>query len=123
MADVGHYVGVVGTFPMRALDSSTVDAFVGLVERCDGYPTGCWCMGFHPEGLAKGDDWDATNRKRKLERIATGTAHAALVFDDDVCVGWAQVGPTDERPVSRTGPPTTGRTHHCPIGGSPAASS
>ncbi|MEO8266314.1 MAG: GNAT family N-acetyltransferase [Ilumatobacteraceae bacterium] len=30
--------------------------------------------------------------------MAAGTAHVALVFEDDVCVGWCQFGPADELP-------------------------
>ncbi len=55
-------------------------------------------MGFHPDGPAKGDDHAAVNRERKRARVAAGTAHAALVFEDDVCVGWCQFGSADELP-------------------------
>lgn len=55
-------------------------------------------MGFHAEGLDKGDDHARVNRERKRARVAAGTAHAALVFENDVCVGWCQFGPADELP-------------------------
>jgi GNAT superfamily N-acetyltransferase len=55
-------------------------------------------MAFHPEGVDKGDDHAAVNRKRKRARVAAGTAHAALVFEKDVCVGWCQFGAPDELP-------------------------
>jgi GNAT superfamily N-acetyltransferase len=55
-------------------------------------------MGFHPEGLDKGDDHATVNRERKRARVAAGTAHAALVFENDVCVGWCQFGPAEELP-------------------------
>ena len=55
-------------------------------------------MGFHPEGLDKGDDHAKVNRERKRARVAAGTAHAALVFENDLCVGWCQFGPADELP-------------------------
>ena len=83
---------------IRALDPSTWAAFADTVQHCDSFPSGCWCMGFHPEGLAKGADRVAVNRARKEQRVATGTTHAALVFDDDTCVGWCQFGPVDELP-------------------------
>jgi hypothetical protein len=35
------------------------------------------------------DSTAALNRKRKLDRVRAGSAHAALVFDGDECVGWA----------------------------------
>ena len=91
-------VGVPGELTVRPLDATTWEAFAALAERCDGFPSGCWCMGFHPEGLAKGDGWAAVNRARKQARVAAGTAHAALVFDADACVGWCQFGPTAELP-------------------------
>jgi GNAT superfamily N-acetyltransferase len=82
----------------KALDKATWPAFAELVERCDAFPSGCWCMGFHSEGLAKGADSAAVNRERKQARVVAGTAHAALVFEGDVCMGWCQFGPADELP-------------------------
>lgn len=38
------------------------------------------------------------NRQAKEERVRAGTAHAALVYDGDDCVGWCQFGPPDELP-------------------------
>jgi GNAT superfamily N-acetyltransferase len=83
---------------VEALDRKTWPIFAELVERCDGFPSGCWCMAFHPEGLDKGADHAAVNRERKVERVMAGAAHAALVLDGDVCVGWCQFGPTSELP-------------------------
>jgi GNAT superfamily N-acetyltransferase len=83
---------------VRALDQVTWPFFAELVERCDGYPSGCWCMAFHPEGVEKGEDHASVNRKRKMARVAAGCARAALVLDGDACVGWCQFGPTDELP-------------------------
>lgn len=85
------------TYSVRPLDESTWPAFAALVERNNGIFGGCWCMGFHPEGVAR----DATadlNRDRKLARVRAGTAHAALVFDRDDCLGWCQFGPVEELP-------------------------
>lgn len=89
---------MVATWRVRALDASTWPAFAQLVEQCDGFPSGCWCMGFHPEGLAKTDDHAAINRARKEARVMAGTAHAALVFDEGSCIGWCQFGPADDLP-------------------------
>ncbi len=83
---------------VSALDETTWPLFAELVANCDGFPSGCWCMGFHPESLDKGPDHAATNRQRKMERVFAGTAHAALVVDGGVCVGWCQFGSTDELP-------------------------
>ena len=85
------------TYTVRALDESTWEAFAALVERNNGVFGGCWCMGFHPEGVGK-ETTAALNRERKLARVRTGAAHAALVFDGDACLGWCQFGAPDEVP-------------------------
>jgi GNAT superfamily N-acetyltransferase len=54
-------------------------------------------MGFHPEGVGK-DTTAKLNRERKLARVRADTAHAALVFDGDDCLGWCQFGPPEELP-------------------------
>ena len=75
----------------------TWGAFAALVEANNGIFGGCWCMGFH----AKAGDETATgasNCERKLELVGAGNAHAALVFDGDDCLGWAQLGTPDEPP-------------------------
>lgn len=82
---------------VKALDESTWQAFAELAENSDGFPSGCWCMGFHPEGVGK-DTTAALNRERKLARVQAGTTHAALVFEDGVCVGWCQFGSPEELP-------------------------
>lgn len=81
-------------YTIKPLDESTWDAFAALVEANGGIFGGCWCMGFHPA------DEDATDakRQRKLDRVRSGTAHAALVFQGDDCVGWCQFGTPDEVP-------------------------
>jgi GNAT superfamily N-acetyltransferase len=83
-------------YTIKALDESTWDAFAALVERNNGVFGGCWCMGFHPDGV--GNTPPALNRERKLERVRAGTTHAALVFDGDDCLGWCQFGSPDELP-------------------------
>jgi len=85
------------TYTVKALDQSTWPAFAALVERNNGVFGGCWCMGFHAEGVGK-DTTAAQNCKRKHERVRAGTAHAALVFDGDDCLGWCQFGTPDEVP-------------------------
>lgn len=55
-------------------------------------------MAFHPEGAEKAGDYAAANREHKQARVAVGTAHAALVFESDSCIGWCQFGPADELP-------------------------
>jgi GNAT superfamily N-acetyltransferase len=85
------------TFDIRPLDESTWSAFAALVERNNGIFGGCWCMGFHPEGVGK-DTTAELNRERKLERVRAGTAHAALVFRGEDCLGWCQFGRPAELP-------------------------
>jgi GNAT superfamily N-acetyltransferase len=85
------------SYTIKALDETTWDAFAALVERNNGVFGGCWCIGFHPEGGDK-TTTPALNRRRKLERVREGKAHAALVFDGDSCVGWCQFGAPDEVP-------------------------
>jgi GNAT superfamily N-acetyltransferase len=91
-------VRVESTYTIKALDESTWAAFAALVEHNDGIFGGCWCMAFHPEGgdrKAQGE----LNRQRKHDRVRSGTAHAALVFDGEECVGWCQFGAPDEVPL------------------------
>ena len=75
----------------------TSPAFAALVEQNNGIFGGCWCMGFHPEGTGKGSTAEL-NRDRKLARVRAGTAHAALVFHGDDCLGWCQFGAPGELP-------------------------
>ena len=81
-------------YTVKALDESTWPAFAALVEHNNGIFGGCWCMGFHPQD----DDDSRPKRERKRARVCAGTAHAALVFEGEECVGWAQFGPPDEVP-------------------------
>jgi GNAT superfamily N-acetyltransferase len=84
-------------YVVKALDESTWPAFAELVERNNGVFGGCWCMGFHAEGVGKGTSPEL-NRERKLERVRAGTTHAALVYAGDHCVGWCQFGSVEELP-------------------------
>ena len=85
------------TYTVKALDESTWPAFAALVEHNNGVFGGCWCMGFHAEGVGK-DTTAAQNCERKHERVRAGTTHAALVFDGDDCLGWCQFGTPEELP-------------------------
>jgi GNAT superfamily N-acetyltransferase len=84
-------------FTVKALDESTWPAFAALVEANNGVFGGCWCMGFHPEGVGR-HTTAALNRERKLERVRAGTTHAALAFDGEKCLGWCQFGAPAELP-------------------------
>ena len=84
-------------YTVKPLDRSTWEAFAALVEANGGVFGGCWCMGFHADAHAPADV-AGPKRQRKFERVCAGTAHAALVFDGDDCVGWCQFGSPDELP-------------------------
>lgn len=87
----------VGGFTTEALCEATWPPFAALVERNNGVFGGCWCMGFHAEGVGKGCTPEV-NRERKHERVRAGTAHAALVLEGEACVGWCQFGTPEELP-------------------------
>jgi ribosomal protein S18 acetylase RimI-like enzyme len=82
-------------FAIKPLSPSTWPGFAALVERHNGVWGGCWCMAFHPEGVGK---TSALHRAAKECRVREGTAHAALVYDGNTCVGWCQFGSPDELP-------------------------
>jgi GNAT superfamily N-acetyltransferase len=82
------------TFEARPLDEATWPAFAALVEANGGIFGGCWCMGMHPQGLDR--DSAEVNREHKLALVRSGEAHAALVFEGEDCLGWAQFGPPSE---------------------------
>jgi GNAT superfamily N-acetyltransferase len=82
------------SFAVKPLSETTWPAFADLVERHNGVWGGCWCLEFHPEGKQRGSH----RRSAKEERVRQGTAHASLVFDGAVCVGWCQFGAPDELP-------------------------
>ena len=82
---------------VRVLEPATWPDFAALVERNNGVWGGCWCMGFHAEGVGRTKP-PAQNRSEKEERVRDGRAHAALVYDGATCVGWCQFGSPEELP-------------------------
>lgn len=84
-------------FIVKPLDKVTWPDFARLVEKHNGIWGGCWCMSFHPEGIARTRS-GSKNRHEKEHRVREGRAHAALVYDGSIAVGWCQYGPTDELP-------------------------
>ena len=89
-ADRRHYTA-------RELSPETWDDFAQLVEANNGVWGGCWCIGFHPEGLPKGSTVER-NRSLKRQHVESGTVHQILVYDGDECVGWCQYGSPSELP-------------------------
>jgi hypothetical protein len=94
-------------YTIQPLSSDTWDDFAALAERhngcwnaihgsCWAQGGGCWCMRFQrscaPRQAGEG------NRARKERLVRDGRAHAALVFDGDVAVGWCQYGSPAELP-------------------------
>lgn len=76
-----------------ALGPATWPLFEELVERHAGVWGGCWCMGFHHEGFGSSAE---ENHRRKRDRVASGSAFAALVLAEGRCVGWCQYGPATD---------------------------
>jgi hypothetical protein len=86
-----------GVYSTRSLSPDTWDDFARLVEANNGVWGGCWCMGFHREGLSKNSTAD-DNREAKRAHVRTGTVHQILVYAGDECVGWCQYGSPAELP-------------------------
>ena len=94
----------------------TWDAFADLAERHNGVWGGCWCTWFHTFESEKTHTVEG-NRALKEQLVRDGRAHAALVFDGEVAVGWCEYGTPEELPNINhrkeyeqgwTSPPTTG---------------
>jgi len=87
-------------YEVRALGPDTWDAFAALAERHNGVWGGCWCLAFHPRDPAPDQALEPMERARcrKRQLVLTGRAHAALVMDGDVAVGWCQYGSPEELP-------------------------
>jgi GNAT superfamily N-acetyltransferase len=81
----------------RSLGPETWDAFAALAERHNGVWGGCWCTWFHTMAADKEREAEA-NRALKERLVRAGQAHAALVFDEDVAVGWCEYGAPCELP-------------------------
>jgi GNAT superfamily N-acetyltransferase len=82
-------------YETRPLGTDTWDSFARLVEANNGVWGGCWCMGFHPEGLR---DSATENRAAKQAHVRAGTVHQMLVLSHEECVGWCQYGSPAELP-------------------------
>ena len=81
----------------RELAPDTWDDFARLVEANNGVWGGCWCMGFHPEGVGK-DSTVAGNREAKQRHVRNGSVHQVLVYQGDEPLGWCQYGAPAELP-------------------------
>ncbi len=83
------------SYTTRLLAPETWDDFARLVEANNGVWGGCWCMGFHVEGLSS-ERSAADNRVAKQAHVRAGTVHQVLVYAGDEVVGWCQFGPPAE---------------------------
>ena len=83
------------SYDTRLLTPETWDDFAALVEANNGVWGGCWCIGFHPEGLG---GTAADHRAAKARHTREGTVHQVLVYDGDRAVGWCQFGTPAELP-------------------------
>ncbi len=80
----------------KALTPETFDDFAALVERNGGMFAHCWCTWFHADFAEK--EQRSTRRALKQRLVADGIAHAALVYDGDRAVAWAEYGSPEELP-------------------------
>ena len=87
----------MGDYVVKALGPETWAAFAELAERHNGVFGGCWCTWFHTMHSEK--TFDASDNRALKERLVKeGRGHAALVFDGDEAVAWAQYGAPEELP-------------------------
>ena len=88
----------VSEYTVRPLSTETWDAFARLSDKHHGVGFGgCWCTWFHPRRKDEGIDVEP-GKPYKEFLVREGRAHAALVFDGDVAVGWCQYGSPEELP-------------------------
>lgn len=88
-------------FAIRPLDADTWEAFVALCDRHGGGGFGgCYCTWFHREthGAPVPGRPASFTLDFKHALVTEGRAHAALVFDGDDAVAWAQYGSPAELP-------------------------
>ncbi|NHN55556.1 GNAT family N-acetyltransferase [Calidifontibacter sp. DB0510] len=84
-------------YTIEALSPATWDAYARMMERHNGVFGGCWCTFFHTMADEKTYDADK-NRALKKRLVTADRAHAALVFDGEEAIAWAQFGSPDELP-------------------------
>ena len=82
---------------VKPLGPDTWPDFEAMVERHPGMFSGCWCCKFH-EG--RPDEWleGESNKDFKRRLVMDGVARAALVYEGDDAVAWAEYGTPEELP-------------------------
>ena len=68
------------SYTTRPLSPDTWADFAMLVEANAAVWGGCWCMGFHPEGVGEGRTREG-NREAKRAHTLRGSVHQVLVYD------------------------------------------
>lgn len=87
----------MGDYEIRPLSSDTWEAYAALIAKHNGIFGGCWDTWFH--SAAKDPDRTyESNRDLKCWLVDQGQAHAAVVFDGEQAVAWAQYGSPAELP-------------------------
>lgn len=102
-------------FATKELGPETFDDFALLAKKQGG----CWCVYYQrarPSKHGRLEEWARGNRVEKRRLVFAGGAHAILVYEDGVPVGWCQYGPREELPRIDAGrfykkaePPPPGR--------------
>ena len=82
----------------RELSAETWEPYAALIDAHGGIFGGCWCLVFHA-GTKGGSYEERKALKRRM--VEAGESHAALVFDGEDCIGWAQYGRPGELPEIR----------------------
>jgi GNAT superfamily N-acetyltransferase len=88
----------VDGYRIESLTMQTWDAFADLAERHNGVWGGCWCTYFHRDSDTDEERRALGHREFKRSLVEAGRTHAALVFDDDAAIAWAQFGRVAELP-------------------------
>ncbi len=87
-------------YTIKPLSPDTWDDFAQLIERQGNGSMGapfCWCTNFHPRDPADVRSSEG-RRAYKEQLVQQGDAHAALVYDGELAVGWCQYGSPAELP-------------------------
>src|SRR5512132_4185754 len=88
----------VDGYRIESLTMQTWDAYADLAERHNGVWGGCWCTYFHLYPDPKEERRAIGNRELKHPTVEQSRSRAAVVFDGDVAIAWAQFGTVDELP-------------------------
>jgi len=109
-------------YTIKALIPDTWAGFARLADKHNGVRGGCWCTYFHPNLPDKLPGAEGS-RLQRHQRVIDGQAHAALVFDGEAAVAWAEYGTPKSCRTSTTARSTRPGSNARPTTGSPASSS